>query len=166
MIDISKLNCPTCLNKLDNVKNKFNCSICNFEYFHNVASASVAIIEKENKILLLKRSKNPKPGKLHLPGGFVSSEETAEEALRREVKEETNLNVNKINYLFSIPNKYIYSNISYNVLDLYFAVKVSHHEVKIDSESTAFAWISKNSIDANKIAFSSVRNALKRLGYL
>jgi len=52
-----------------------------------------AIIVKEDKILLIKRGHEPYRGYWALPGGFVEWGETVEEALKREVMEETGLDV-------------------------------------------------------------------------
>lgn len=57
------------------------------------------LIEKNGKILLGRKptNKGPYPNTWHLPGGGVDLEkETLEEAVRREVKEETGLEVAKI----------------------------------------------------------------------
>ncbi len=51
------------------------------------------ILEKEDKIILVKRGIEPWKGKLALPGGHVEYEENVENAAIRETKEETNLNV-------------------------------------------------------------------------
>src|SRR5581483_2719727 len=54
------------------------------------------IIEKDNKILLGKKAKDvgPYPNAWHLPGGGVDLEnESLEDAVRREIKEETGLDV-------------------------------------------------------------------------
>jgi ADP-ribose pyrophosphatase YjhB (NUDIX family) len=59
----------------------------------------VALIEKDNLILLGKKApgRGPYPDTWHLPGGGVDlSSETCEEALRREVREETGLEVKEI----------------------------------------------------------------------
>jgi 8-oxo-dGTP diphosphatase len=48
---------------------------------------------KKNKILLMKRSVIPFKGFWHLVGGQVEKNETLKEALKREFKEETNLDV-------------------------------------------------------------------------
>jgi ADP-ribose pyrophosphatase YjhB (NUDIX family) len=52
------------------------------------------IIEIHDGIILIKR-KNPPPG-WAIPGGFVDYSETLEEAVQREAKEETGLNIQLI----------------------------------------------------------------------
>jgi 8-oxo-dGTP diphosphatase len=54
------------------------------------------IIKKDNQILLGKRMKKFGFGKLCLPGGHVELMETAEFAVRREAKEECNLDVGEV----------------------------------------------------------------------
>jgi len=51
------------------------------------------IISREDEILLIKRGKQPDKGKWVVPGGHVKYNETPEEALIREIKEETGLRV-------------------------------------------------------------------------
>jgi 8-oxo-dGTP diphosphatase len=52
-----------------------------------------AIIERDDKILLIKRKNEPFRGEWALPGGFVEYGESAEDAIIRESKEETNLDI-------------------------------------------------------------------------
>jgi len=52
-----------------------------------------ALIERQGKVLLIRRKKGPYKGSWALPGGFVEYGESVEEAVRREVKEETNLDL-------------------------------------------------------------------------
>jgi len=47
--------------------------------------------DKSLKLLMIKRADHPDIGKWALPGGFVEMNESLEEAARRELKEETNL---------------------------------------------------------------------------
>ena len=60
--------------------------------FLGIKCAVAGIIKKENKILLTKRSeKIVEGGKWCLPGGGIKKWENAEEAMRREMKEETGI---------------------------------------------------------------------------
>ncbi len=66
-----------------------------------------ALIVENGKIVLIKRGTVPFKGVWALPGGFVDSQETAEEACVREAEEETGLDV-KIERLvgvFSSPGR-------------------------------------------------------------
>lgn len=61
--------------------------------------ATDALIRKNNKILTIKRAKEPFKGIFALPGGRIEPGETKEEALCREVKEETGYKVKIIRLL-------------------------------------------------------------------
>ena len=75
-------------------------------YLHP-AIAVDGIIEKDNKILLIKRKNPPFKDSWAFPGGFVEYGETTENAVLREIYEETNLKT-KIKHLlgvYSDPNR-------------------------------------------------------------
>jgi mutator protein MutT len=55
-----------------------------------------AVIENNQNLVLIKKNRGPYKGLLDLPGGKIEYGETPETALIREVKEETNLNTEKI----------------------------------------------------------------------
>jgi 8-oxo-dGTP diphosphatase len=59
------------------------------------------IIIRKNKILLIKRKKEPFRGYYALPGGFVNYNEKVEDSIVREVREETGL-VTKVEYIFGV----------------------------------------------------------------
>ena len=58
-----------------------------------------AVIPKGNSILFLKRNNEPAKGQWWFPGGRIRKGETLEEALYREVKEETGLEVIESKFL-------------------------------------------------------------------
>lgn len=63
------------------------------------------IIKIDNKVVLIKR-KNPPYG-WAIPGGFVDEGETVEDAVRREMKEETNLDLSNMKqfHVYSDPER-------------------------------------------------------------
>jgi 8-oxo-dGTP diphosphatase len=58
-----------------------------------ITSVEAIIMDKENSILVLKRNNAPVKGEWWFPGGRVRKGETLEEALIREVREETGLDI-------------------------------------------------------------------------
>ena len=135
-----------------------------FQLFLNASSATVALIVNEKDELLVVRRKND-PGKdmLDMPGGFVDMDETGEEAMAREVKEETGLEATEVSYQFSYPNTYLYSGFLVHTLDMFFKVKVkdlSHIEAMDDA--AAYYWIPFSEIDIDKFAFDSIKKGLTR----
>ncbi|MEM2637997.1 MAG: NUDIX hydrolase, partial [Candidatus Hadarchaeales archaeon] len=66
-----------------------------------------AVIKAKNGIVLVRRKNPPFRGKWALPGGFVKYGEKVEEALTREVKEETGLEVEieKLLGVYSDPSR-------------------------------------------------------------
>src|SRR3989344_168461 len=82
------------------------CSACG--RYPNRAISIDALIIQDNKLLLIERALNPYKGFWALPGGHVDWNETVEEAVEREVKEETNLIVISLQLLgvYSNPKRH------------------------------------------------------------
>lgn len=73
--------------------NRMACPHCEFIYFPRPNLVVMIIVEHQDNILLGKRNMEPGRGKWTLLGGFVSKGERVEEAAVREIREETNLDV-------------------------------------------------------------------------
>ncbi len=66
-----------------------------------------ALIWKDTKILAVKRNnRSYRKGKWEFPGGKVESYENPEQAIKREILEELNLNINPVKKLPSINHHY------------------------------------------------------------
>ena len=101
-------------------------------------------------------------GKLSLPGGFLDPGEIAEEGLRCEVREETGIEVGDLEYHCSRPNRYLFEETEYLVLDLFFVARMtSFAGAAALDEVDAVLEIPVSEIDLETIAFPSVKEALR-----
>jgi ADP-ribose pyrophosphatase YjhB (NUDIX family) len=64
------------------------------------------LVEEQGRILLGRRAVEPGKGLWDILGGFIDAGETAEEAARREILEESGLQVRIDRYLGSFPDVY------------------------------------------------------------
>ena len=159
--------CPQCgqptFTSEDN--NRYQCSHCQFEVFRNVAAAVGGILVYQQHVLLVKRSKAPAAGEWDLPGGFVNPDESAEQALRRECREETGIDPGEsLQYLGAWPNQYAYKTLVYPTMDIFFAAELHNKPAcEVDnSEVSGFRWLPLSDCAELKLAFSSAQQALSR----
>lgn len=159
--------CPKCGSSDFNEYNEKSkqCSKCGFIYYFNSSAAVVAVIENNTgEILVARRAKDPAKDTLDLPGGFIDMYETAEEAAFREVKEETRLIVKSIQYLFSIPNIYNYSNFEVHTVDMFFKCKVDDFsELKAQDDVSELLFIPPNELNPSEFGLISVRKGVEKL---
>lgn len=162
-----ELFCPACgLKSFRTVSEKaYICGVCGFEFFHNVAAAVSVLLEHEGCGLMTLRAAEPGQGMLDLPGGFIDCGETAEDALRREVREELALELGTLEYIGSFPNEYNYRGILYHTLDIVFRARLdSAPEAVMDSnEISGIEWVKLANIPFERIAFKSVVSMFRNL---
>ena len=74
-----------------------------YEYPHPALTVDVVLATRESRprVLLIQRKKDPFAGSWALPGGFVEENEKLADAARRELKEETGLDVDDIEQLYT-----------------------------------------------------------------
>jgi len=159
--------CPRCGAKTFNSGpfKPWFCKSCDFKIYPNVAAAAgVFIFNTNNEVLFNKRAHDPGIGKLGLPGGFIDANETAEESVHREVKEEVGLEIAELKYLCSCPNQYFYGGINYNTMDIFYTAKALTETIEIDpNEVAAVYWRVPQAVSPEAMAFPSYRHALNVL---
>ena len=158
--------CPRCGSSrfgVNDFKSK-RCDSCGFVLYFNAIAATVAIISNDKgEILVARRAKEPAKGTLDLPGGFIDSYETAEQGVAREVKEETGLDVSSCSYLFSLPNKYIYSGYEEHTLDLFFLCRTDGYATKAADDVEELQWRSLDELRSEEFGLASIRRGIELL---
>ena len=131
--------CPICGREL---KEKFSwdeggvpyCSYDDIMFFDTPKPCIMVAIIKEDKILLLKQSYIYKNSKVLL-SGYVAHDETAEEAVKREVKEEAGIEIENISYLGPdyVKNK--------EILMLTYIADFTSGEITMSKEVEDMGWV-------------------------
>lgn len=158
--------CPRCGSNsfgINDFKSK-KCKDCGFVLYFNPCAATVAVILNEKgELLVAKRAKEPAKGTLDLPGGFCDSFETAEEGVAREVAEETGLATSEVRYLFSLPNKYVYSGFEEHTLDLFFLCRVEGTAVTPADDVEELRWVAIEELAPEDFGLQSIGKGIKKL---
>jgi 8-oxo-dGTP diphosphatase len=114
------------------------------------------IIQQDFEVLFAKRKKEPFKGYLGLPGGFVNIGETVEDAARREVKEETSLDIELTDILgvYSDPQRDPRGHIMSTV---FIGRVLSNKNVKdmatAQDDALEIEWLDLSTIDKKSLAF-------------
>lgn len=153
--------CSLCGAGLKIIKDNLACEQCGFVNYRSPRPTATGLVLYKNKLLLTKRAKEPFKNWWDLPGGFIGRSEKAEEAIVRELKEETGLNV-KIKKTFgtycgtcsSGPDK------KYSILSIVYILRSDRPELQALDDVSASRWFTKSELPL-KIAFDSNQKIIK-----
>lgn len=113
------------------------------------------IIERDSKILMIRRRNEPFKGYLALPGGFINEGETAETAMKRETVEETSLEVEPLEILgvYSDPKR---DPRRHTLSIVFVAIRVGGIE-KAGDDAQKLEWIQPSEMDSRQVAFDHMQ---------
>ena len=141
------------------------CRDCGFTFYQNASAWVVGVIVNEQQeILVGRRAFEPARGTLDLPGGFVDAGETLEEAVVRELKEETGADVTPLRWLFSLPNSYRYSRIDIPTVDSFFLCRLtSPQQLQAGDDVDRLFWMPRKELKAQEFGLASISRSIERL---
>lgn len=91
--------CPRCGAAGGHLGDRFACASCGHVVWANPAPAVQALVERDGRLLMGRRAFEPSTGKWDLPGGFLDEDEHPLDALVRELREETGLDVEPLAFV-------------------------------------------------------------------
>ncbi len=161
------VHCPRCGSTLrtgpvDSGEERLHCPSCGLVLYDNPAPTATAIVTREDgAILFTRRAIEPAIGMLDLPGGFIEVNEDAEQAAKRELREETGLEITVTGYVGAIPDRY---GDGAHTLNLYFTAVVSGGQAQAASDVSELVWLKPDAVPArSQIAFANGADALERV---
>jgi len=112
-----------------------------------------AVVVRDGKALVIKRAHEPRKGEWSLPGGLLELGESLQDAVRREIKEETSLDVEvgPVIETFDRVHRDDQGKIRYHFVIVDFVSWTNGGEAKAGSDAEAVAWVTADQIDAYQI---------------
>ena len=137
----------------------------NTEFMKYPKAVTGSFIIKNNKVLLIKwgNTKGSWSGKWTVPGGKVEFGESVLDAVKREAKEETGLDVEPVK-LIGV-DEAIVGNEKHCIF-LNFLCKIIGGKVKAGSDAADARWFCKEELEAIELNQPSVKRVLKKIGFL
>ena len=118
----------------------------------------MAFIEHDGRVLILRRGQEPHRGEWDLPGGFVEMGESPEEAIARELREETGLEADSWEVIGAYKSRYGPGRWT---VDIGFHARCSRPSVTLSSEKSEYRWVSLDEMPS--LAFEGERDAAAEL---
>lgn len=107
--------------------------------------ACKAVIVKDGKVLILREAatydEGTQRGRWHMPGGRIEVGENFEAALKREVREETGLEVEIESPLYVGEWRPVIKGVPNQIIGIFFVCRTKGTEVKLSNEHDNYAWI-------------------------
>ena len=154
--------CPRCGSRLTRQERlgalRPVCPVCEWIYFPDPKVAAAVLVERDGRILLVRRVNEPYRGDWSLPAGFVDAGEDPARAAEREALEETGLQV-QVTQLLDLRAGREHARGADFVL--YYRAEIVSGDLRPGDDADAAEFFSTH--DLPPIAFTATREFLKKL---
>ena len=143
---------------------RVDCPACGFVgYANSQPTASAVVRGEDGNILLARRAGPPGEGKWDLVGGFLAEGEHPLDALVRELREETGLEVEPLELVAIEMDVYGDGDEAPSTLNLYWTARVVSGDPAPADDVTELRWFSPGELPAGaELAFENVARVLAR----
>jgi ADP-ribose pyrophosphatase YjhB (NUDIX family) len=161
-------HCPRCAAALTRAvpagddEERLLCPACGLVLYENPApTASAVLVDKGGRVMLTRRGIEPHRGMWDLPGGFVRPGEDGAAAARRELLEETGLEIAPERVLAIVPDRYGPQGEA--TLNIFYLARVVGGDARPASDVVEIGWFAPEALPPrDQIAFECVAEALAR----
>jgi 8-oxo-dGTP diphosphatase len=139
--------CPRCGGGLAGDLTRLECGACGFVFYANSAPAACAIcVDDAGRVLLTRRAWEPYAGMWDLPGGFLHEHEHPLDGLRRELAEETGLEVEPTEWFGAFMVAYGDEPDARTVLNLVWEARVVGGEEHAADDVSEVRWFARDEL--------------------
>jgi 8-oxo-dGTP diphosphatase len=157
-------SCPRCEADLRVDSRRAECPACGSVFYAHSAPTVSALVVDGDRILLARRAHEPDAGRWDLLGGFVDEGEHPLDALRRELREETGLEVEPAEFVGSYVDSYGDGELATGVLNLVWKARIVTGEASPADDVAELRWFALDELPArDELAFRWVAHFLDDL---
>ena len=149
--------CPRCGAELGGDAARLACDACGFIVYASSKPTAGALCVDNGRVLLARRAHPPFQGFWDIPGGFLDEGEDPLDGLRRELKEETGLEVEPQRFFGLWMDRYGSDSTADATLNLYWTARVVGGQAAPADDVSELRWFDRDELPAtDELAFENV----------
>jgi len=155
--------CPRCATELEHQHERVECSACGFvSHSNSEPTVGALLVDGEGRLLLVRRARDPYGGTWDVPGGFLEEAEHPLDALRRDLREETGLDVEPVEFVGIWLDRYGDGPDSPTTLNSYWTARIRGGEPEAGDDASELRWFPRDQLPPDdEIGFRNVREVLR-----
>jgi 8-oxo-dGTP diphosphatase len=156
-------HCPRCAAALEIDGNTAHCDACGFTAYATAEPTVCALVlDGGGRVLLARRRFEPEAGKWDVPGGFLEEDEDPLDGLRRELREETGVEIEPLELAGIWPDRYGGAEGATATLNLYWTARIATGEPAPADDVSELRWFPLDDLPPDEeLAFENVAKALR-----
>ena len=149
--------CPRCRNALAGDGARLACPECGFVVYASSKPTVGALCVDNGRVLLARRAIEPFQGFWDIPGGFLEEGEDPLDGVRRELREESGLEIEPERFLGIWMDRYGGDSTAEATLNLYWTARVVGGEAAPAYDVSELRWFDRDKLPAaDELAFENV----------